>query len=93
MLRNLLLNSPRLCFAISGRFVITSPLDSYQEFDAYTWQQDYIQGIHWALDNPEKVIERIQQGQAYTETNYSARHIAQTWLNNFQSVTGESDVS
>lgn len=78
---------------ISGRFVITSPLDSYQEFDAYTWQQDYIQGIHWALDNPEKVIERIQQGQAYTETNYSAQHIAQTWLNNFQSVTGESDVS
>ena len=68
---------------MSGRFVITSPLDSYKEFDAYTWQQDYLQGIHWALNNPTQVIERITQGQKYTYENYSPEKIAQRWLKVF----------
>ena len=68
---------------MSGRFVITSPLDSYQEFDAYTWQQDYIEGIHWALNNPNLVLDRITQGQQYTEAHYSPTQIAQRWLQVF----------
>jgi hypothetical protein len=58
---------------ISGRFVITTPLASYEEFAPYTWQGDYIEGIKWARDNPDQVIEMITAGQQYTEQNYSAR--------------------
>jgi len=58
---------------ISGRFVITTPLASYEEFAPYTWQGDYIEGIKWACDNPDQVIEMITAGQQYTEQNYSAR--------------------
>ncbi len=56
---------------ISGRFVVTSPLDSYLEFKDYTWQDDYIQGIKWAIEHPGKTLEKIKQGQQFTETNYS----------------------
>jgi len=58
---------------ISGRFVITTPLASYEEFAPYTWQGDYIEGIKWARDNPDQVVEMITAGQQYTEQNYSAR--------------------
>jgi len=58
---------------ISGKFVITTPLASYEEFAPYTWQGDYIEGIKWARDNPDQVINMIAAGQQYTEQNYSAR--------------------
>jgi hypothetical protein len=58
---------------ISGKFVITTPLASYEEFAPYTWQGDYIEGIKWACDNPDQVINMIAAGQQYTEQNYSAR--------------------
>jgi hypothetical protein len=48
---------------ISGKFVITTALASYEEFAPYTWQDDYIEGIKWALKNPEEVKERIRLGQ------------------------------
>ena len=64
---------------ISGKFVVTSPLASYVEFDAYTWQQDYIAGIKWAQAHPDQVLERIAQGQQYTKQNYSPNVIAQRW--------------
>ena len=58
---------------ISGRFVITTPLASYEEFAPYTWQGDYIEGIKWACDNPDQVINMITAGQQYTQQHYSAR--------------------
>jgi hypothetical protein len=68
---------------MSGKFVITSPLDSYREFDPYTWQTDFITGIQWARNNPSEVLERIQLGQDYTRKNYSPKVIAQRWLEVF----------
>ena len=66
---------------ISGRFVITTPLASYEEFAPYTWQGDYIEGIKWACDNPDQVIEMITAGQQYTEQNYSARVLSKQLIN------------
>jgi len=68
---------------MSGKFVITSPLDSYREFDPYTWQTDFITGIQWARNNPSEVLERIKLGQDYTRKNYSPEVIAQRWLEVF----------
>lgn len=65
---------------ISGRFVITSPLDSYQEFADWTWQKDYIDGIGWCRGHPYEALQRIAQGQAYTREHYSPAVIAQRWL-------------
>lgn len=64
----------------SGRFVITTPLASYLEFDAYTWQKDTIQGIQWAVKHPQEVIKRVQQGQQHAIDNYSARCVAQRFV-------------
>jgi hypothetical protein len=65
---------------ISGKFVITTALASYEEFAPYTWQGDYIEGIKWALKNPAEVKERIRLGQEYTEQNYSARILSKKFI-------------
>ena len=67
---------------ISGRFVITTPLASYEEFAPYTWQGDYIEGIKWACDNPDQVIDRITKGQQYVEQNYSAGALSSKYIEN-----------
>ena len=70
---------------ISGRFVITTPLTSYEEFAPYTWQGDYIEGIKWARDNPDQVINMITAGQQYTEQNYSARVLSKQLIDSIMS--------
>jgi len=65
---------------MSGRFVITTPLASYEEFAPYTWQGDYIEGIKWACANPTKVIEMITAGQKYTEEHYSAQMLSKQFI-------------
>jgi hypothetical protein len=65
---------------ISGKFVITTALASYEEFAPYTWQSDYIEGIKWALKNPAEVEEHIRKGQEYTEQNYSARVLSKKFI-------------
>ena len=65
---------------MSGRFVITTPLASYEEFAPYTWQGDYIEGIKWARANPTKVIEMITAGQKYTEEHYSAQMLSKQFI-------------
>jgi hypothetical protein len=65
---------------ISGRFVITSPLASYEEFAPYTWQGDYIEGIKCACANPTQVVEMITAGQKYTEEHYSAQMLSKQFV-------------
>jgi hypothetical protein len=65
---------------ISGKFVITTALASYEEFAPYTWQDDYIAGIKWALANPAEVIKKIEAGQKYTEENYSAKVLSKKFI-------------
>jgi len=65
---------------ISGKFVITTPLASYQEFEPYTWQGDYIEGIKWALEHHGKVLHKITEGQKYTEEKYSAKVLSKNFI-------------
>ena len=65
---------------ISGKFVITTPLASYEEFAPYTWQGDYIEGIKWARDNPVEVVERITLGPQYVEEHYSAAMLSKKFI-------------
>ena len=65
---------------MSGNFLITTALASYEEFAPYTWQEDYIAGIKWALAHPSNALERIRAGQKYTEENYSARVLSKRFI-------------
>ena len=65
---------------MSGRFVITTPLASYEEFAPYTWQGDYIEGIKWAIENPDQVLDKITKGQQYVEQNYSAAVLSNKFI-------------
>jgi glycosyltransferase involved in cell wall biosynthesis len=75
---------------VSGKFVVTSPLASYVEFDPYTWQQDPMAGIKWAVQNPALAQQRIVNGQQYTVANYSPEVIAQKWLETFNDIRRKS---
>ena len=68
---------------VSGRWVVTSPLASYLEFDEFTWQKDPMQGIKWALENPDKAVEKIRAGQQYTIEKFAPAVIAQKWAEIF----------
>jgi hypothetical protein len=65
---------------MSGKFVITTPLASYLEFEPYTWQGDYIEGIKWAINNPDGVIKKITKGQKYTQERYSAEVLSKNFI-------------
>jgi hypothetical protein len=67
---------------ISGKFVITTPLASYEEFAPYTWQGDYIEGIKWAQANPGQVLDKITKGQQHVEQNYSAAVLSNKFIEN-----------
>ena len=73
---------------ISGKFVITTPLHSYQEFAPYTWQGDYIEGIKWAMANPDEVLKMITAGQQYVEENYSAHVLSKKFINEVLNAIG-----
>jgi len=73
---------------ISGKFVITTPLHSYQEFAPYTWQGDYIEGIKWAMANPDEVLKMITAGQQYVEENYSAQVLSKKFIDEVLNAIG-----
>jgi hypothetical protein len=74
----------------SGRFVITTPLASYLEFAPYTWQQNTIDGIQWAVQNPDQVLDRVRQGQQYALDNYSAQRVAKRFLETVDAIRNTS---
>jgi glycosyltransferase involved in cell wall biosynthesis len=64
----------------SGRFVLAYPLPSYERFKDFCWVgEDFSDGICWADDNPEQVLQRIKDGQEYLKETLSPDHIAQQW--------------
>lgn len=77
---------------ISGKFVITSEIDSYKEFSNFIWTRDYIKGITWALENPAQVLPMISQGQKYVLENYSVEKITEQWLNFFIQITNDKNL-
>ncbi len=66
----------------AGRFVIAHPLPSYERFKDFAWiGTDLSDGICWADENPDLVLEKIKAGQKYLRENLSPDHIGQQWEN------------
>jgi glycosyltransferase involved in cell wall biosynthesis len=71
---------------ISGKFVITNMLESYQEFGPYIWTKDWLKGINWSLIHRAQVNEMILAGQQYVELNYSVDKIMFKWIDLFKTL-------
>ncbi|MCV6638344.1 glycosyltransferase [Candidatus Albibeggiatoa sp. nov. NOAA] len=64
----------------SGRFVVAHPLPAYQEFAKWVWvQSDLVDGIRWALQNPQQVVQNIQTAQQYVSHQYSPERAGLLW--------------
>lgn len=64
----------------AGRFVIAHPLPAYREFEPFAWiGEDLGQGLRWALNHPEEVVERIAKGQSHIAAHYSPEIAASEW--------------
>ncbi len=77
-----LLKSPnRLVEALwAGRIVVAHPLPSYLEFsDWAVLNTDIVEGISWCLEHPDKIEDRISQGQQYIGKNYNPETIVKIW--------------
>lgn len=79
-------SSNRLAEALnSGRFAIASPLSSYLPFAESAWLgSDMIEGIRWALANPDEALARIRRGQALVTEKLSEQKIAHQWRELFE---------
>lgn len=73
---------------ISGKFVITSRIQSYDEFTDFIWTKNYAKGLGWALDkhNRKHILEMITNGQQYVIENYSVEKITDKWCSFFKTI-------
>lgn len=78
----------------AGRLVIAHPLPAYQEFAEFaSIVDDMAAGVRWALDHPDEVTARIRRGQAYIDSNYSARAAAREWEHAITTVCSVGDAA
>ena len=69
-----------------GRFVVAEPLPAHNEIEG-PWLGTISKGIKWALDNPQKVLDRIKQGQDSIRERFSPETIGKKWLEALSSLT------
>ena len=64
-----------------GRFVIANEgVDSYTKLKDYIYLGNIKDGLKWALNNKEQVIEKIKLGQEYIKNNHSPEVIGKRWI-------------
>lgn len=66
---------------------MASPLQSYLAFADSAWVgKDLFEGMKWALDNPQAVVERIRKGQQLVNQKYAMQAIGRQWLDFFDTL-------
>ena len=76
----------------AGRLVIAHALPSYEEFTDYAWVgEDLAEGVRWALDHPQAVVDRVRRGQDYLDRHYSPFCAACEWEEAIAGVCGDPD--
>lgn len=75
----------------AGRLVVAGPLPAYRPFGDSAWVgEDLVEGIAWALDNPEEVRARILRGQRDVATLFTRDAVAQRWHKALSGATGKA---
>jgi hypothetical protein len=69
-----------------GRFVVAEPLPAHHEIEG-PWLGTISKGIKWAIDNPQRVLDRIRQGQDSIRERFSPETIGKKWLEALSSLT------
>ena len=65
---------------LAGRFICAHPTPSYLDFSDWVYVGDnLLEGIVWALNNPNLIEENILQAQEFVEKNYSPEKIGKKW--------------
>lgn len=82
---NVVKSHNRLTTALRANlYVISDEIPSYEEFKPYSFiSNNYIEGYRHFLSNQSDIELKIEEGKAYTESNYSPRWIASKWINLF----------
>jgi len=63
-----------------GRFVITNAtIPSWQKLNKFIWCGDINEGIKWAINNPKKVIKKVEKGQKLVRSIYTPEKITKEW--------------
>ncbi len=64
-----------------GRFVLTNDgVDSYKNLNNFIHIGNIKDGLNWALNNKEQVLEKIKLGQEYIKNNHSPEVIGKKWI-------------
>ena len=64
-----------------GRYVITTyGVNSYNQYGNFIGMGSLKDNIKWALDNPELVISKIEEGQKYIKKHHSPEVISKQWV-------------
>ena len=85
----------RLIEAIrGGRPVVAYPLPSYRAFEEVCWlDADIGVGLARMLAEPERIVPKIEAGQALVEQLHGQRAIAGRWLALFEATAGTQPVN
>jgi len=71
----------------AGRFPVASPLGSYLPYEQAVWLgSDLIDGIRFALSQPQEVLIRIRRGQAQVKAAVMPSVVGKQWLALFESL-------
>ena len=72
-----------------GRFVITTPgCPSYESLKDYIWiGKNIVDGYLWAINNPEKVLWKIQAGQKHIRKFYTPEIIGNKWKELYENIS------
>lgn len=74
-----------------GRFVVGHPVPAYQQLGDYVWLGEQLSdGIRWAIDNPQLVKQKINNGQIHIKNQFSVEVISDKWKNAIDTVIQNS---
>lgn len=90
MSRRTMTKSPNRVFdgIAQGKWVIASPVPSYNQVRKFAWLDDYLEGIRFYLENPDTVAEKIYKGQEWLKVNATPEVAAQQLIEIYQKVKG-----
>ena len=76
-----------------GKFVITNDtIPSYVDLNNFIWTGDIAEGLKYAIDNPNEVVQKITLGQQHINKYYTPSHIVKKWLDLESKILNETSL-
>ena len=69
-----------------GKWVVASPVPSYQQVSKFCWLDDYLEGIRFYLEEPDTVAEKIYKGQEWIKQNHTKEVAAKQLMDIYEKV-------